>query len=70
MSISLLFRKVDLSGLVPSSLPEGVIMSVQLSSPVKDEELIQVPCILVFSSSIPISITDSVTFLEKNTNIK
>ena len=56
-----------MSGSVPASLPDSVSMSVQLSGPMKEEDTIQIPCVLTFSSSLPTSITDCVTFTEKNT---
>lgn len=46
-------------------------MSVNLhvAQAVKDDEALHIPCVLSFSSSLPISMNDCITFTESNTGI-
>lgn len=64
-----IYSNVDLSSTIPSTLPEGVDMCIDLSSPINTDGIIQIGCVLTFSSTVPVSITDCVTLTENNTNI-
>ena len=67
---SLLFSSaVQLEASLPSQLPDGVKLSVNLPDTFEksreNETSVRLTCEIVFSSNVPVSITDCITFRER-----